>query len=361
MNRSDIQHLQQMRGYPALTITLPTHRTSPDNRQDPIRVKNLVTQAANRLRGEFSKREIDPLLARLESLADSLDYRSTLDGLALFVNHGYARAFVLPFKLQERVIVDDAFAVRDLVFALNRTARYWVLSLSEKPTRLYEGTRDSLLEVTNGAFPMTHTGPGGDAPLPGGFGVRRSAHRDERHMQFFRQVDQALRACTADDPLPVAVVGVDRYQAFFNEVTGQRDSIVATLVGNYDKATPHELSRLVWPLVRAGLAQRRQRALEDLEKAVGEKKFASGMGEVWHTAAEGRGRLLLVEEGFSYPARLDPSGLYLDPADDPAAPGVLDDAVNDLITLVLDKQGQVVFVEDGQLAHHGRVAMTLRY
>jgi hypothetical protein len=46
MNRHEIHLLQQIRGYPVLTITLPTHRTSPDNRQDLIRVKNLVEQAA---------------------------------------------------------------------------------------------------------------------------------------------------------------------------------------------------------------------------------------------------------------------------------------------------------------------------
>ena len=65
MNRHDVMVLQQMNGYPSLTITLPTHRTSPDNRQDPIRVKNLVSQASDRLLGEFSKREVEPLLTQV--------------------------------------------------------------------------------------------------------------------------------------------------------------------------------------------------------------------------------------------------------------------------------------------------------
>ena len=52
MNRHDVLALQQISGYPALTITLPTHRTSPDNQQDPIRLRNLVTQATDRLLAE---------------------------------------------------------------------------------------------------------------------------------------------------------------------------------------------------------------------------------------------------------------------------------------------------------------------
>ena len=62
MNLHDLHELQNVHTYPCLTITLPTHRTSPDNKQDPIRVKNLVTEGTNRLLGEFSKREVAPLI-----------------------------------------------------------------------------------------------------------------------------------------------------------------------------------------------------------------------------------------------------------------------------------------------------------
>jgi hypothetical protein len=58
------------------------------------------------------------------------------------------------------VVIDETFATRDLVYALNRLSRYWVLALSEKPTRLFEGVKDTLVEVENQGFPMTHTGRG---------------------------------------------------------------------------------------------------------------------------------------------------------------------------------------------------------
>lgn len=361
MNRQDIQLLQQYRGYPALTITLPTHRASPENRQDSIRLKNLVIEAGNRLLGEFPKREIGPFLARLEQLAASLDYRQNLDGLALFVNREYTRALRLPFPLKERVLIDETFATRDLVFALNRSPRYWVLALSEKPTRLYEGVRETLQEVQSDDFPMIHTGPGGEAPLPGGFGIRKSAYRDERHRQFFRQVDNAFKPFAAADPLPLALVGVDRQLAFFNEVTSHREAVVAMLTGSHDKTPPHKLGSLVWPLVRENMTAQRRQALSQLEQAVGERRFASAPGEVWRAANEGRGDLLLVEENFHFPARLDESGEGLIPAADPTAADVLDDAVDEIIKTVSDKQGRVVFVEDGQLAQHQRIALILRY
>jgi hypothetical protein len=300
-------------------------------------------------------------LVRLEQLAGAIDYHHTLDGLALFVNRDFARAVLLPFELQERVVVDESFYTRDLVFAINRTPRYWTVALSEKPTRLFEGTRDSLTEVQIGGFPMTHTGPGGERPLPGGFGVEKSAHRDERHRQFFRQVDAALKPLLTEDPLPLAVVGVDRFLAFFNEVTEHKAAVVTMLTGSHDKTSAHELGQLVWPLVKANLDQQRQQVLAELDKAVGAQKTVSTIGEVWRLAHEGRGRLLLVEQDYHVPARVDATGAHITPADGPDAPDVIDDAVDEIIETVLEHQGQVVFVDNGQLEAHQRIALILRY
>lgn len=361
MNRQDIQAVQAINGYPSLTITLPTHRTAPDNQQDPIRVRNLVAQAKEQLRAEFSNREIAALLERLDKLSAAIDYRHALDGLVMFVNAEFDAKFYLPFTVPERVVVAERFLTRDLVFAMNRTPRYWVLALSEQPTRLFEGTLDTLVEVEAGGFPMTHEGPGGATALPGGYGVNVSAHRDERHRQFFRNVDATLKPILANDPLPMGVVGVDRWLAFFNEVTTHQEFIRATLLGNYDHMSTHELARLVWPQVESALAERVQRHLAELDSYVSQQRVASTVGEAWRKANEGRGKLLLVEKDYHEAGKLDESGLLLLPADDPTAPDVIPDAVDETIEAVLSKGGEVVFTENGQLADYQRIALVLRY
>ena len=119
MSRHDVHLLQQIQGYPAVTITLPTHRKAPENRQDPIRVRNLAKEATDRLLAEFGKREVEPLLVRRGELAADIDHRDTLDGLGLFVHRDFARAFYVPFSLKERVVVDNTLFTRDLVFVEN--------------------------------------------------------------------------------------------------------------------------------------------------------------------------------------------------------------------------------------------------
>jgi hypothetical protein len=364
MNRRDLIDLQAHRSHPSLSILLPTHRTAPDNRRDPILLKNLVTEATNRLEAEVGKRGAAPLLRTLEAQIAGVDLQHALDGLAIFVSAEHAGAYLLPVPLEPRVVIDETFATRDLVFAMNRSPRYWVLALSEQPTRLYEGARETLLEVRGGGFPMTHGGPGGSTALPKGINVSR--YEDEHHQQFFRRVDGALATYTKADPLPICVVGVERWLSHFQSVTTQ-GGIVATLKGNHDQTPAHELGKLVWPVVAEALSSKRSRALQTLATAVGAQRTASGLGEVWRRAQEGRAELLLVEENYHQAGRLDPASgqLHLTDAVGDGEAGSdgagMADAVDEVIEAVLAKGGEVVFVDDGALAQHQRVALTLRY
>ena len=363
MNRQDIKVLAANQGYPCLTITLPTHRTSPDNRQDAIRLKNLVSQAADRLTSEMGKREASTVLEALEQLAETIDHQQNLDGLALFVSATMQHYYRVPFTLPERVIVDDTFFIRDLVFALNRSPRYWVLALTEQPTRLFEAVHDTLEEVTSDSgFPMSHDGPGGTGGLPRRFGVNHSQFRDDHARAFFRSVDEALSSYMTADPLPIAVVGVDRWQSFFREVTNHNDSILATVNGSHDSTTAHELGKLVWPVMQDALAEKRSEIFGELAQAVNGQRSSSTLGEVWRKAHEGRGQTLIVEESYHAAATLDERG-FLQPLADGAEPGPgdLDDAVDEIIFTVLDKGGRVVFVDDDTLSDHNRIAMILRY
>ena len=122
-----------------------------------------------------------------------MDWEHSLEGLALFASRDVATAVHLPFRPRARIVIDATFATRDLVYALNRSPRYRVLVLTEKPTRLFDATTNVLTEYTAKPFPMVHKGPGGASRLPGGQGINRSAVRDESHRQFFRNVDEPSR------------------------------------------------------------------------------------------------------------------------------------------------------------------------
>src|SRR5262249_17501356 len=209
-------------------------------------------------------------------------------------------------------------------------------------------------------FPMVHTGPGGASRLPGGPGINRSAVRDEAHRQFFRRVDDALAAIQKEDHVPVVVVGVERYLAFYQEVTKDPDAIVGGGAGSHDDPTPAPLGRLVGPVFKPGATRRRPRAPARLHEAVSANRHASGIDQVWRAAFEKRCQILLVETGFEHPADLSPQGDRLLPYSG-RGPAALDDAVDEVIERVIADGGDVFFYDPGVLDLHQRIAAVLRY
>jgi hypothetical protein len=361
MNRADVIRLQSVVGTPAISVLVPTHRTSPDNQQDPIRVRNAVNEAISRVTEEYGAREMSDLVAELKAMAEEVDYQHTLDGLAIFVSDEVAEKHYLPYPVRERVVIGETFATRDLVLAMNRSPRYWVLALSEQPTRLYEATHTVLTEFIGHGFPMTHKGPGGGSALRGGHGLSPSKQRDEGQRVFFRAVDEALGEVLSEDPLPVILAGIGRNHAFYQEITQHGDSIVGTITGSHDRTSPHELAELAWPAMEESQALRRAGDLEEFGNAIGAQKYASGIDDSWRLASEGRAEVVLVEEDYHFAGRLEDEGLRIVPVDDPAEEGVMEDVIDELVELVIARGGRAVFVPNGALEEHQRVGLILRY
>lgn len=358
--RDELLRLQAVREYPSVSLLAPTHRTAPANKRDRIVVKNLLSKGIARLEKEFGKRAAAPVVKNLKKLVAGLDWNHLQDGLALFANRGEATAIELPFRVKPRVMVDETFATRDLVYTLNRAPRYRVLVLTEKPTRLFEARANQLKEVREKPFPLVHKGPGGAARLPGGIGVNPSAVRDEAHRQFFRKVDAALAEFQKGDRAPLVVVGVDRYLAFYREVTADPEAIVGMVTGSHDAPNPRDLGKLVWPVFQAGSTRQRAEALVRLGEAVSANRHASGIDQVWRAAFDNRCQTLLVETDFVYPADRSPEGDRLLPYSG-QGPAALDDAVDEVIEKVIAGGGAVFFYDPGVLDLHQRIAAILRY
>lgn len=358
LSRSELKSLQAHRDYPSISILAPTHRTAPLNKQDRIKVKNLVGKAIDRLHGEFKKREVAAVVKNLQELVKKVDWEHTLDGLALFASKEHSAAFNLPFRVKARAIIDETFATRDLVYAFNRTPPYRILTLSHN-TRLYDAWKATLEEHLAKPFPMVHRGPGGASKLPGGPGVNISGRRDDAHRDYFRSVDKAVAVVQKANPLPLVLVGVERNLAFFQEVTGQAASIVGLLAGNHDKTSPSALGKLVWQVFDSAETVRRTEALVQLDEAVSANRHNSGIDQVWRAAVDAKCRTLLVEKDFKYPADLSPDGYRLLPHTGKGA-GALDDAVDEVIERVMATGGNVYFYSPGDLGVHQKIAVVLR-
>lgn len=359
--RNELKHLQSISGYPCVSILMPTHRTFPEREQDPIRLKNLITEVKKRLLKEFSEEEIKPIINNINSIVETIDFNRSLRGLAIFVNSTKSFKFLLPFPVKERIQIDDNFATRDIVFGMNRSEPYWVLILNEKSAQIYTGVRENIMEYFGNSFPVVNKY----------YEIKNVNEKEvskndrmidnaERLKNFVRDVDAKLKALNTDG-YDIVVAGTDRVLAAYKEITSQKENIVSFVKGNYADKSTSELSKLMWPEVKKARSQKREELIKELDEALGAKKLATGIDDIWSLVNEGRGRKLVVELNYQYPAKLSENKIQLIPTEPAPGAEILDDAVDEIVEKVIDTNGSVVFVDNGKLEKYGRIALLLRY
>lgn len=353
LNTANVARIQQVRGYPAISILMSSGPTSVGDR---ARLARLVEIATARLLNEFSRPAVQPLLDELVGLAANAEVGPGRQGIALFASADLVATVGLPVVVRERTVVDETFATRDLVHALLRSPHYRVLVLANV-ARLYEGVGADLTEIVDGGFPFR-----GDETFaePARFGVDRSDTRDAGLRRHLRAVDTAL-AGHLDSDQPLLVVGASRRLSLFRQHSRHRSQITEALPGNFEQRSATELAQAIWPSVTNMFDRRHQDALAELDRAVGERRYAFGVQQAWTLANQGSGALIVVEENYVYPARIDPHSNGLVAAADVAHPEVVDDVVDEIIEIVLAKGGRATIVPDGTLATRGQIAMALRY
>ncbi len=355
MERNLLKIIKNQVDYPNVSILLTTHKTSPDNSQDAMVLKKLSKEAERRLREEFNKRDIKQLLEKLNKTVSSIDVRQNLDGLAIFVNKSFERVVRLPFPVRERIIIDDSFATRDLIRAMNRGVNYYILSVSAGFVRLFEAYRDKFSEITEGGFPYAN-------PFSRGTNLEESTSwKEARLREFFHMVDKSFLQIHHQHRMPIVIAGVERNISLYKEVTTFSDKIILTLEGNYDNTSAHELALLIWPEVKKKMAEKRRQVLKKLDEAIGRKRLVTGIEEVWKLASEGRGELLVVEEDYQQAARVSTNGNTITLVNSRGIPGTTEDLVDDIAEKVVSTGGRVVFAENGSLNRYNQIALVLKY
>ena len=363
MNAADVAQLSHSTTYPAISLLLPVAGDPLDRVRR--RLRGLVVEAVERLRDELDPGEVDELADRLRIAVDRVDLVPGQEGIAVYVGD-HTATVPLSVGVRERVVVDDTFATRDLVRALQRSPRYRVAVLGRRDTRLFDGIGLGLTEVDSSAFLVDQDlGPTGGGRVAARGRVSRETRRDTggatRVDAFVRAFDDALDAHVREEPLPLVVVGAEPRLSAVANGSRHRQMILGTVRGARDTVGLDELGRQVWPIIAEKLDRDTAAAIDELERVGGSHRYASGFREVWLLANEGRGDLLLVEEGFEQPSRVDAATGNAEVADDRDAPGVVDDLIDEIIEVVLAKGGRCAMVPDGSLAAHDRIAMKLRF
>lgn len=358
--------------------TLPFVPGAPD--ENGLRLKNLL-RSAEGLLAEHPIRpgEIDKLLEPARSLIDDRPYWMRAGkGLALLIGPEGMHAFRLPSPVQERVRVNHRYYLRPLLAHVETRGRYWVLFISQKSVRLYQGTGDGLAEVPSDELPHSlaealawddfeptslqfhgpnaAAGRGRIAPIYHG---NKEPDVKNELARFFRQIDAALTERLRGENAPLVLAGVDYLIPIYRDVNTYPHLVHEAVTGNAGLLPLPELhAKAIATLHRLAEDESRQLA-EQAEDAWGSSLTTPDPETIVPAAFLGRVDTLFLTEGDEWWGRYDPGAgkVILH-----RAPVSGDEDLLDLAALqTLEKGGAVVNLPPEKMPRGQTAVALLRY
>lgn len=331
LSKLELKTLTEKREEWCVSIFMPTQRVGPEIQQDPIRFKNLLVEAEERLlTSGFRNPEAKGLLEPTQRfLQDRLFWQHQSDGLAMFLSPEVYRHYRLPLDFEDLVIVTDRFHIKPLLPLLTGDGRFYVLALSQNEIRLLQGTRYSVGQVDLENVPGSlaealrwddpekrlqwHTGTGaksdGRAAIFHGHGVASADDPKDYILRYFRQIDKGLSEVLAGERAPLVLAGVDYLHPIYEEANSYPHLMDKGITGNPEELRAEELHEQAWAIVQPRFQKEQRGAATRYRQlaGTGSELASNEIEQIVPAAFHGRVETLFVALGLQRWGTFDPA------------------------------------------------------
>jgi hypothetical protein len=386
--RNDLDELLACEARPAVSIYLPTHKAGREIRQDSIRLRNLLSAAAERLRANRRGPEVDVLIEPARRLLDDEEFwRHQEHGLAIFIAPGFDRIHKLPIEVAEEYAIGRHFCIRPLLPLVDRSGWFWLLTVTAGRTRLLRGSRwaigeaggidlpQGIEEIYNETTYQTqHYARPEARPQRSGanglsyaqsFGAAPEDLRKGQLLQLLRRIAGVVEPVIKREPAPLILAAQPEIQGNFREMTNWKELLPEGIQENPDAISEDELREKAWVLLEPGREKSRRDAIGRLNGLIGtdNAKAATVPEDIVKAARDGRVERLFLLPGRHLWGQLIEAGDRAEDrivAHDEKAPDD-DDLLNCAAVMTLRQGGEVTLVEPAQLPSASPAAAILRY
>lgn len=346
---------------PAVSIILPFDVKMGVKAEVTDRLKYAVDKVRKEL-GQLYKEEISNLiLQKLNLIIKGLNFNTFKKSIAIYVSPVFEKVLYLDIPVEEKIIINESFEIRDLIYAKKELHKYLVLVISAKWSKVYLGNGSSFSNIQMNT-------PDNIGAFKNDIPERVSNFSDPAYRKevllkkFLNHTDKSLHQLLKSYPIPVFVMGPQKVMGYFKALTKNEKSIVGYVHGNYEEASEEELHNVLGPHIAHWKTVQMEDLRHQMERAADAGKLASGIRNVWQKASEHKGRLLIVEKNFMYAAQHGGDEEIIFKAVEPYNKfSYIKDAVDDIIEKVLEDGGDVEFVDEGLLKDYNRIALIQYY
>lgn len=346
---------------PAISIIMPFEPKMGLKAELAYALKAAADKVEHELKANYPPDITAIVMQKLSALVKGLNFNTYKKSIAIYVSPVFEKVLYLDIAIEEKIIIDESFEIRDLVYSKKQLHKYLVLLLSGNESRIYLGNTNSFVKmVCNTAEPVDNT----LKEMP----ERVANFSDPAEWKqiiaekFLRQADNTLGIILKAYNLPLFVLGTSKVLGHFKKISRHTTAVIEYVHGNYEEATAEELKQLLQPYISDWKKVNQKNILNKLEEAAGKHKLAAGIQEVWREAINQKGRLLVVEKNYMCMAQHGGSEEVIYKVPGPFNKfSYIKDAVDDVIEKVLENGGDVEFVDEAVLKDYQQIALIQYY
>jgi Bacterial archaeo-eukaryotic release factor family 6 len=385
LSLDEFKALVEQSGPGCISLYMPTVQAGPEVQQNPIRFKNLIRQAEARLQEQgLSRTEALEQLQPVLGLDKDEFWQHQSQGLAVFLSNSSLHYYCVPLNFQELAVVNDRFHLKPLLPLLTGDGQFFLLALSQKQIRLFEGNRDSIREIeledvptsVDTALQYDETAKAGQFRIStskggtnnsfqhaGSFHGQGSPDQDEPQediLQFFHLLDQKLQKYFQNQQAPLVLAGVEYLQPLYQEANTYSHLVDTILpIENVGVLKPESIHDQVWSIVEPYYTQAQKAAIERYHELAGTGRASTDLKETVSAAFYGRVDQLFVAVGVQQWGSFDPQTneiqLYSE-----VEPGS-EDLLNAAAVQTLLNGGVVYAVQPDAVPDQAPIAAVFRY
>ncbi|WP_457573977.1 baeRF3 domain-containing protein [Desulfolithobacter sp.] len=345
---------------PAVSIIIGNEARTTENAALRIALKDEIKKVRETL-GErgYSKRLVRLLEEKMQQAMEEVDFTGFLYGIGIFVSENEYEILYFPFQVTSKTTVDTSFEIRDLLMTVNRSFQYDVILLSKKKTRFFNAYGPDIQELRTSVIPE---GVDDIIKMKKAGAIDPEKVETDALKKYVRDVDHFVRIFTPVNR-PLVVIGDARLQSYFKETTRRPDKIIGEIQGSFDDARVSEIQERVAEIYREFQDKWENQLLDSMQEEIDRLRYVSGLQEVWTVAAMKEGRVLLTERDYRQKGWSVKDGVFLVLGEEkPEEEAEFhEDAVDDIVEMVLSQGGESYFVQPGKLEKYDRIILSTRY
>jgi len=296
----------------SITITLPTHKTGEEGKQDPIRFKNLVKKVEDQLTGRGKKNgEIEKILKPAKELLEKPLFWSHLEhGLAVYITENSFDVYKLPYTVDEQLFVNDHFLITPLLPMTSMDGTYCVLAVSRQKLRLLKCTRNDVVDITPDDISVSvadylevdpekelqfHTGAMGEAAM---FFGHNANEEDKRVIveQFYREVEKEITPLMNGMGDPLVLIGLKENIHIYKKANNYGRIVEDIIPHNPDELSEKQLKDEGWDVIKEYFLKDMYKSLDNYSKQPNEK-VSNNLSEIIEATVMGKSQIIFLSKG----------------------------------------------------------------